>query len=73
MALIVEVGVGRGDSEAVYLMRGSVLSLSFVVPDRPNRQISASRREMGPDTFFFSVIANPCMLRIDVTDSVRTR
>src|SRR5712692_4022349 len=28
---------GEGDSEAVYLVRGSVLSLSFVEPNKPDR------------------------------------
>ena len=45
---------GGGDSEAVYLVRGSVLSLSFVEPtnetDQGNQmnQIPATRREMVP-------------------------
>jgi len=47
-----------GEFLAVYLVCGSVLSLSFVEPhkrDRPNRsqihQIPATRREIVPDVF----------------------
>jgi hypothetical protein len=47
---------GRGDSEAVDLVRGSVWSLSFVEPHTRNRakkpdEVPASRRDIPPGAF----------------------
>ena len=53
---------GEGDSEAVYLMRGSVLSLVFIEPnkperldepDRPNRPAPRHAPRSGSGTFSF--------------------
>ena len=64
-AAAITVAVQRWKTEkilkAVYLVRGSVLSISFDQPDRPNRlldqidQIPATRRKMVPGDFFLSL------------------
>jgi hypothetical protein len=55
------LGVGEGDSEAVYLVRGSVLSLSFVEPTKRDQmdQLPATRREMFDCKTGFSFLLLP--------------